>query len=338
VEDDSRVNSSFPVLRSGYWTVKRHGVAAGFLLAVGGCGARSSDEGASRSTRVRDSADEGVPDERSSAETKAGSDIEDPVPRDTDGFAADTEAPVESKSGSADDPQLDEAQADAPPDRQEPLTDVNANTDQGDGRTAQSDAERIESEAQEAFCEDVVPCGGDPVGTWLVTQSCLLLAGEVDLSGFGLGCPSAEATGSLQVTGQWQLSADGSFTDETTTIGYEEFDVEQECLLVSGTWTTCPRLSAPLASFGFAANTCEEAPSGGCICSATIDQGGGAALVSFDAVREGSFATSGDVLTISGGRSDAQYSYCLTGDTLTLTPRGAINVGTVTGTIVFERQ
>src|SRR4051812_30158347 len=46
-------------------------------------------------------------------------------------------------------------------------------------------------------CSNVVPCGGNVVGTWNVTSSCLKLSGNMDASFVSLGCPSVPVTGTV---------------------------------------------------------------------------------------------------------------------------------------------
>src|SRR4029077_8462017 len=43
-------------------------------------------------------------------------------------------------------------------------------------------------------CSNVTSCGGNLVGTWAVTSSCLKVTGSLDLSLVGAGCPSAPVT------------------------------------------------------------------------------------------------------------------------------------------------
>jgi hypothetical protein len=50
----------------------------------------------------------------------------------------------------------------------------------------------------------------------------------------------------------------------------------------------------------------------------------------------GVYTTAGSTLTISAG--EQEYSYCVTGDTLTMTPQSAPTRGTLTGTVVLQRQ
>ena len=87
---------------------------------------------------------------------------------------------------------------------------------------------------------------------------------------------SAPITGAIEVTGTWTATADGTYLDNTTTSGTESIELSSDCLSISGTVTTCSRISGPLSVVGFAALTCTDNPdTGGCTCSGTIDQPGG---------------------------------------------------------------
>ena len=195
-----------------------------------------------------------------------------------------------------------------------------------------------------ASCSNVTPCGGDVVGTWNVTSSCLTVGGELNLSWLGVGCSSAPVTGSLHVSGTWTAEADGTYSDNTTTTGTETLELLDSCLSVSGTCTTCARLGAPLASVGYASVTCEEDPNIepspecglGCTCSATIDQAGGIGVAPMFPSASGTYTVSGSTLTITAG--EQEYSYCVSGTTLILTPQSVGRTGTLTGTVVLQRQ
>lgn len=54
-------------------------------------------------------------------------------------------------------------------------------------------------------CSNTPACGGQVVGTWSVTSAtCLTLSGKIPLQGFfSPDCPTADVTGSLQVSGSW---------------------------------------------------------------------------------------------------------------------------------------
>jgi hypothetical protein len=185
-------------------------------------------------------------------------------------------------------------------------------------------------------CANVTPCGGDVSGTWSVTTACLAVAGDMDVAGFGLGCATAAVTGTLQVSGTWTANPDGTFTDNTVTSGTETLELGPPCLNVSGTTTTCPRLAGAVQALGFSAVTCAaNTATGGCTCSATVQQSAGMGVVPQYPSASGSYTTAGNLLTIS---ADQSYSYCASGATLTMTPQSTVRTTTVTGSIVLQRQ
>jgi len=191
----------------------------------------------------------------------------------------------------------------------------------------------------EASCEDVTACGGDASGVWFATSACLPISGIADLGGLGIGCEEAPASGELDVTGNWTVGADGTFSDNTTTTGEVKLELEPECLDVSGTVTTCDRVGAPLASAGFTTVTCvdSETTEGGCTCTCTVDQSGGTAYVSFNATTEGTHASADNTFTVSG-IDDIDYSYCVDGNFMMVTPTTTNIIGTTNGTVVFQKQ
>jgi non-reducing end alpha-L-arabinofuranosidase len=184
----------------------------------------------------------------------------------------------------------------------------------------------------EASCSDVTPCGGEVVGTWTVTSSCLTVSGSLDLSLFGFGCTSAPVTGSLQVTGTWTANADGTYSDDTHTSGSEQFTLAPACLTVSSTPVTCDGAASFLAVLGYSSVTCTDAASGGCSCSGTVRQSGSMGAVSISPSASGSYASAGNAVTPAGG---APYAYCVSGATATFTPQTPSP--TTTGTIVLQR-
>jgi hypothetical protein len=190
----------------------------------------------------------------------------------------------------------------------------------------------------EADCTAVAPCGGSVVGTWAVAGSCLPVSGNADISGFGLGCIAAPITGALKVSGTWTAKDDGTFTDQTTTTGDSQIELPAACLNVSGTVTTCDRLGGALQALGYASVTCADAASGGgCTCAASAEQSGGLAMVKVGAATNGTYTTADNMITTSAGGSNA-YSYCVSGNTLVVTPQAAGTTGALTGTIVLVKQ
>jgi len=181
-------------------------------------------------------------------------------------------------------------------------------------------------------CANVAACGGDVVGTWNVSSTCLNVTGRLNVSLIGMTCSPPPVSGSLQVTGTWIADSNASYTDNTTTTGYEKFTLDASCLIISSTPTTCSGAANVLTALGFASVTCTPMASGGCDCSTTINQVGGIGLVSPLASASGSYDTSGNVLTAD---ATLKYSFCASGNTLTLTPQSTSM--TTTGTIILQK-
>jgi len=182
-----------------------------------------------------------------------------------------------------------------------------------------------------AACVDPSACGGDLIGTWAVVSSCLNVDGQLDLSLLGLDCRTAAVTGRHQVTGTWSAHADGSYADNTTTTGQDQIQVNGDCLVLSGVQITCESFGQVLAALGYLSTACTAAPRGGCLCSARIQQSGGLGLVSPDPATSGTFSPSGNVVELDAG---AQYSYCVSRDRLTATPKTVS--ATTSGAIEME--
>jgi len=185
-----------------------------------------------------------------------------------------------------------------------------------------------------ASCSNVTACGGDLTGTWTVKSSCLKVSGNLDLSLFGAGCPLGPVTGDLTVTGTWTVNADGTYSDDTVTSGTEQITLGPSCLVISSTKVTCAGAGSLLTSLGYMSLTCTSAADGGCNCTGTVHQTGGIGLVVPSPSTAGSTTRAGNVVTVSGDSGDAHYDYCVSGNTLTMTPQSGNP--TMTGTIVLQ--
>jgi hypothetical protein len=185
-----------------------------------------------------------------------------------------------------------------------------------------------------ASCSNVTACGGNLVGTWAVTSSCLTVSGTLDPSVVGAGCTSAPITGSLQVSGTWTAAGDGTYTDDTVTTGTEQFMLAPSCLIVSSTPVSCDGAASFLQALGFDSLTCTPAAGGGCNCSGIVQQTGGLGLLSPAPSTSGNYTGAGNAVALTGDVGDATYDYCISGNKLTLTPRSTSP--TVTGTIVLQ--
>jgi non-reducing end alpha-L-arabinofuranosidase len=187
--------------------------------------------------------------------------------------------------------------------------------------------------ASTTSCDNVTACGGNAVGTWTVSSSCLKVSGQLDVQTvFGLTCPSGQVTGSLQVTGTWTGNADGTFTDNTITTGTEQLSLPVECLTLSMAKVTCQRLADVMSGGYYDTVTCTDAASGGCSCSATVKQSGSIGHTSTDPQKTGNYTTASNAITIT--QDNSSYSYCAANNKLTLSPQGTNP--TTTGTIVLQ--
>jgi hypothetical protein len=187
-----------------------------------------------------------------------------------------------------------------------------------------------------AACPNVSACGGDLVGTWTVASSCLTVSGALDLSLVGAGCPSAPVTGSLTVSGTFTANANGTYSDNTITTGDEQFTLGPSCLVISSTPVNCDGAASIIKNLGYSSLTCTPAPGGGCNCAATARQTGGFGVLSVAPSTSSNYTTTGNVATISNDGGDVRYSYCVSGNMLTVTPQSASPM--MSGTIVLQKS
>lgn len=201
----------------------------------------------------------------------------------------------------------------------------------------------------EASCENVVACGGDVVGNWFAIDSCLTLGGVANLTSFGIGCTEGAIAGPLVVTGNLRidLGVDGdppiatdatqTYTDTASPI---QIGLAPECLDVSGTMVTCDSVAGPLRSMGFTDDTaCVTAASGngGCDCTAPVLQETVPGFVTTNSSDLALYTAEGNIFSLQGNIT-VDYDYCVDGDFMLVTPKTVGNVGTATGTILFQRQ
>jgi non-reducing end alpha-L-arabinofuranosidase len=179
-------------------------------------------------------------------------------------------------------------------------------------------------------CTSVSACGGSVVGTWNVTSSCLSVAGEMDVSLGSFGCKTLPANGSVQVTrGSLVINADGTYSDTTQTTASVASPLSPECLTVSSVAITCDKAEVNFKALGWTTQECTDT-NGNCSCSLSAVQDGAPGLISSYTVPDAMYKVMGNELTLDV----LKYSYCASGDTLTLTP---LTPG-LSGTIVLQRE
>ncbi len=185
-------------------------------------------------------------------------------------------------------------------------------------------------------CTSPAPCGGDVVATWNVMASCLSVSGPLDLTSLGLGCPEGSVAGTLQVTGAWSARSDGTYVDKTTTTGKEQITLPAACLNISGTTTTCTRIASLLVALGYETSSCGDATGGGCTCWVSVNQIGWPGIPTPDAMTSGKYGTAANVLSLD---NEADYAYCVSGSSMTLTPQGLRGTRqSVTGSVLFQNS
>jgi hypothetical protein len=124
-------------------------------------------------------------------------------------------------------------------------------------------------------------------------------------------------------------NADGTYTDNTTTIGSVSFPLAASCLSISSVPVTCEKAGTIFPALGWTNSTCTTT-NGQCNCSLSTNQPGGLGLVSDLITPQGMYTTATSTLTTG----DVSYSYCASGSTLTLTPQMSSSLA---GTVVLTR-
>src|SRR3954471_16224301 len=108
--------------------------------------------------------------------------------------------------------------------------------------------------APAASCTNVTACGGNAVGTWTASSSCIKVSGQLDVAEAGLdprSCTAAPITGTLTVNGTFTAKADGTYVDGTTTTGTAHTDMVAGCLQISGTGINCQGVGSYIKSAGW---------------------------------------------------------------------------------------
>jgi hypothetical protein len=180
-------------------------------------------------------------------------------------------------------------------------------------------------------CPGAGTCGGNIVGTWNITSSCL----DVDVSGtIPADCPTATAQPvNFKLTGTITYRADLTYSRKSTYTGGVAITYPATCLNTPDAGTqTCAQLTTALqADMTYTDVACVAAGTG-CTCTGTL-----AAQTTQNLT--GMYTTSpGGLLTEMEGQAGAlnRNDYCIMGDTLTTSPR-AMGAPSASGTITATR-
>jgi hypothetical protein len=147
-----------------------------------------------------------------------------------------------------------------------------------------------------------------------------------------VGCTSVQGTGSLQVTGDWTGSSNGTYSDNTTTSGTEQLTLPASCLRVAGTVITCDRTVSNVSTLRSDSISCKSPAGGVCACSTVAKQAGWPGYLSTSSSINGKYTASGTTITLD---DEASYSYCVSGNQMTWTPLSKYR--SITGAIVFQK-
>ena len=182
-------------------------------------------------------------------------------------------------------------------------------------------------------CPNVTSCGGDVVGSWKITSTCL--AFDVPSTMGNDGCPDQTTrVVDWQMSGNLNFNADLTYSANATQTGTVVTTLPAACLTRSGITLTCAQLEdglqASLANGGFSSGTCSTSAGNGCACTlVTLPQSSNAT---------GTYSTDGGVLTqTQTGGSPESSDYCVKGSSLTVSP-SASDMSGVTGSVTLTKQ
>jgi hypothetical protein len=186
-------------------------------------------------------------------------------------------------------------------------------------------------------CASAKACGGNIVGSWHITSSCLSVdITSADDPDFCPGETSMES--GFTITGDGTYSADLTYTETSTVTGNVIVHLPPSCLTNQGVTATCGQitqaLSATATADGFSSVNCVA--DSGCTCTVGITPQ--------TTTVTGTYSTTvaGVLTEMDNGSTTADMSdYCVSGNTLTLSPHAGSSVmgqGDVSGTITFTQK
>jgi hypothetical protein len=177
-------------------------------------------------------------------------------------------------------------------------------------------------------------CGGNIVGSWMITGSC---SNPATATGMGTTCPGETVqVNSSTAEGTLTFSADMTYTASITVSAFETETVPLSCLSGSGVAETCDELAMVFNEglFGDAGTSSATCMTLGSNCDCNIS-------LSIPATGTGTYSVSGDSFATMSQNGVGSGTYCVAGDTLTIitSPDGGSMTGTGgSGDLVATRQ
>ena len=177
-----------------------------------------------------------------------------------------------------------------------------------------------------ASCPTVSPCGGNIVGTWKVTQTCITETADLSNECTGGAGTSASANVALMFSGTVTYNADGTYTSALTGTDMGQEHYSSGCAPLG---LTCAQIGQEVIDGGSV--SCSTDTAGTCNCDSVVP------LTSTNNT-PGTYSTSGDTLTTTPGSMPSGASYCVQGSVLYIIPGAGDGGVTFTGDFVLTRQ
>jgi hypothetical protein len=180
-------------------------------------------------------------------------------------------------------------------------------------------------------CGNSAACGGDVVGTWTISSSCV----NVTASGFDAQCPSATVDSyNVKIGGTFTYNTDMTYTSNTTTSGSVVVTLPASCLTTQGVTVTCAQITQVFQANPTPGVTFSCTGSSSCTCTES--------MTGATSTESGNFTTTAAGLlteTASDGTVN-QTDYCVKGTTLTESPHAGSTVmgETVSGTLTLTKS
>jgi hypothetical protein len=172
-------------------------------------------------------------------------------------------------------------------------------------------------------CRTVSPCGGDPVGNWLATESCLTASEDL-----GSQCAGASADITFTFSGTLLFNADLTYSATSTGSGTTTYHYPSTCLLGG---KTCAQWGQALMQVGmYSSVTCSSDSASVCNCQALT--------ASTSTSETGTYATSGGTFTTTHDGTTSSGGYCVQGNLLYEMPSFGDGGVQSMGSTVFTRQ
>ncbi|MFI5302542.1 MAG: hypothetical protein ACHREM_31005 [Polyangiales bacterium] len=150
-------------------------------------------------------------------------------------------------------------------------------------------------------CAGYAACGGNVVGSWVLSEECLVGSAGV------ASCPSATATISTPATGTATFGTDGTYSSAFTATPTESLTMPGSCL--TGV-SDCTAFATSLAKqAGIKSATCTGTVATSCQCQV--------GLPSTSSTESGTYTTAGNNLTLlPTGSAPLTVTYCAQGTSL----------------------